>query len=230
MKKTDSAPILGTDFKFRNITAPDKTPETEVANEDIANIERVRVEGSNGVWIISSASGGFTPGHTYQIELIDDDMTFDDSTAAIVDFIAAHGQDNVAEVRFFNFSIEKDGTLNLKLNDDIKYIAAGSLNSREAVGLMKYAGLYLASTDNQGLATYTENDGSGSLLTRQRHTGGRYGFCLFGTKPTERQPEKGTTSKTENDDVSYVKITRIDGSTYYCGRWAEDVLFTPDVH
>ncbi|NLN66509.1 MAG: cell wall-binding protein [Clostridiaceae bacterium] len=231
MKKTDSAPILGTDFKFRNITAPDKTPETEVANEDIANIERVRVEGSNGVWIISSASGGFTPGHTYQIELIDDDMTFDDSTAAIVDFIAAHGQDNVAEVRFFNFSIEKDGTLNLKLNDDIKYIAAGSLNSREAVGLMKYAGLYLASTDNQGLATYTENDGSGSFT----YTGsdiqvGDTVSVYSGTKPTERQPEKGTTSKTENDDVSYVKITRIDGSTYYyVAAEAEDVLFTPDV-
>lgn len=51
-----------------------------------------------------------------------------------------------------------------------------------------------------------------------------------GTKPTERKPEKGTTIKTDNDNISYVEIIGIDGSTYYyVAAEAEDVLFTPDV-
>lgn len=232
VKKTDGAPILGTDFKFRNITAPDKTPETKSAAEDEVNTETVKVEGgSGGVWTISSASGGFTPGHTYQIELMSDAVTYDDSVAAIKDFTAAHGQENVAQVRFFNFSIEKDGTLNLKLNDDIKYIGVDKLNPADGASLMEYAGLYLASTDGEGNTTYTANDGTGSFT----YTGsdikvGDIVSVYTGTKPTERKPEKGTANKSNNEDVSYVKITVIDGSTYYyVAAEAEEVLFTPDV-
>lgn len=214
--QSDTQPILGTDFKFRNITAPDKTPEGTVTAEDAANVETVKVESSGGVWTISSKNGGFTPGHTYQIELISDDMTYQDSTA---------------EVRFFNFSIAQDGTLNLKLNDDIKYIDVNQLNAADGANLMEYAGLYLASTDGQGLTTYAANDGSGSFT----YTGndiklGDTVSVYAGTKPSEREPEKGTDDKTDNGDVSYVKITAIDGSTYhYVAAEAEDVLFTPDV-
>ena len=232
VKKIDGAPILGTDFKFRNITAPDKTPETKSGDEDEVNTETVKVEGgSGGVWTISSASGGFTPGHTYQIELISDAVAYDDSVAAIKDFKAAHGQENIAQVRFFNFSIEKDGTLNLKLNDDIKYIGVDKLNPADGASLMEYAGLYLASTDGEGNTTYTANDGTGSFT----YTGsdikvGDIVSVYTGTKPTERKPEKGTANKTNNEDVSYVKITVIDGSTYYyVAAEAEEVLFTPDV-
>ncbi|NLW91257.1 MAG: cell wall-binding protein, partial [Syntrophomonadaceae bacterium] len=230
VKKADSAPILGTDFKFRNITAPDKTPEV-VEAEDMANTETVEVKGVDGVWTISSASEGFTPGHTYQIELISDAVTYDDNTAAIVDFIAAHGQENVAGIRFFNFSIEKDGTLNLKLNDGIKYIDAKVLNPADRASLLEYAGLYVASTDSQGVTTYTANNGSGSFTyTGSDIQAGDIVSVYTGTKPTERKPEKVTTNKTENDDVSYVKITRIENSTYYyVAAEAEDVLFTPDV-
>jgi len=232
VKKSGSAPVPGTDFKFRNISAPEKTPESRFATEDMLNIETVRVEGGNGVWIITSASGGFTPGHTYQIELVSDDVTFDDSAAAISDFKEIYGSDNVDKIRFFNFSIEKGGTLNLTLNDNIKYIPVNELNEADVQNLMEYAGLYLTTTDEQGNTTYTQSNGSGSFT----YTGsvniqaGDTVAVYAGTKPTERLPEKGTDNKTDNGDVSYVKITRVDGSTYhYVSAEAVDVLFTPDV-
>jgi len=232
VKKTDGAPILGTDFKFRNITAPNKTPEGSVDAEDMANIETVKVEGINGVWIISSESGGFTPGHTYQIELINDDVIYDDSASAFEDYKKINGGSDIAEVRFFNFSIEKNGTMNLKLSNGIKYIPVDKLNNADGLSLMEYAGLYLASTDEQGNTTYTANNGSGSFTYNgsEEILVGDTVAVYSGTKPTERLPEKGTDDKTNNGDVSYVKIIQIDSSTYYyVGAEAEDVLFTPDV-
>lgn len=230
--KDGSAPVAGTDFKFSNITAPDKTPENGSTAEDILNIETVKVEGGDGVWAISSAGGGFTPGHTYQIELINDDAAFDDSTDAVADFKEVYGQENVGKIRIFNFSIEKDGTLNLKLNDDIKYVPANELSKADAVNLMEYAGLYLASTDIQGNTVYTPTDGSGSFTYtgKVKIQAGDTVAVYEGTKPTERLPEKGTKNKTDNGNVSYLKITQVDGYTYhYISAEAEDVLFTPDV-
>lgn len=232
VRKTDGAPVPGTDFKFRNITAPDRTPETAANAEDMANIETVKVECGNGVWIISSAGGGFTPGHTYQIELLNDAVTYDDSASAVADFIAAHGQENLAGVRYFNFSIENTGTMNLKLNSEIIYIPVSELTPADGASLMEYAGLYLASIDDQGNTTYTASNGSGSFTYTgsRRVQAGDTVAVYAGTKPTERLPEKGTVNKTDNGDVSYLKITRVDGSTYYYeAAEAEEVLFKPDV-
>lgn len=231
VKKADGKPVSGTDFKFRNITAPDKTPEGSVSEEDLANIESVKVEGSNGVWTISSANGGFTPGHTYQIELTKDDVIYDDSIDAFKDLKAINGYD-IAQVRFFNFSIEKDGTLNLKLNEGIKYIPVNKLNAADGASLMEYAGLYLASTDEEGNTTYTPNNGSGSFTYNgsEKIQVGDTVAVYSGTKPTERKPEKGTKNKTDNGEVSYIKIIKVENNTYYyVAAEAEDVLFTPDV-
>jgi uncharacterized repeat protein (TIGR02543 family) len=232
VKKTGGAPIPGTDFKFRNITAPDKTPEESVSEEDLANIESSKVEGSNGVWTISSANGGFTPGHTYQIELLNDDIIYDDSIDAFNDLKAMDGGYDIAKIRFFNFSVEKNGTMNLKLNSVIKYIPVGDLSEADGLSLMEYAGLYLASTDEQGSTTYTASNGSGSFTYNGNENiqVGDTVAVYSGTKPTERKPQKGTQNKTDNGDVSYVKITDIDDSTYYYAEAeAEDILFKPDV-
>lgn len=231
VKKTGAPPILGTDFKFRNITAPEKTPETEVGEEDMANIETVEVEGSNGVWTIKSANGGFTPGHTYQIELINDAVIYDDSADAFGNIKDNNELYDITQVRFFNFSIAQDGTMNLKLKAGIKYINAENISEADGANLMEYAGLYLAGTDDQGNITYTANNGSGSFT----YDGGdiQVGDVVSiysGTIPTNRKPEKGTDDKTYNGDVAYMKIINIDGSThYYAAAEAEDVLFTPDV-
>lgn len=230
--KSEGEPILGEYFKFKNITAPDKTPESGGLAEDDLNVETVEVKDSgNGLWTISaSASAGFTPGHTYQIELINDEVIYDDHATAFGSLKENNDRYDIKEVRFFNFSIEKNGTLNLKLDDGIKYIKAEELNFADREGLMEYAGLYLASTDSEGVTTYTANNGSGSFTyTGKGIQVGDIVAIYEGTKPTERKPEKGA-YKTKNDDVSYVKITGINGSTHqYVAAEAEDVLFTPDV-
>ena len=231
VKKSNSPPVLGTDFKFRNITAPERTPETEVGEEDMANIETVTVEGSNGVWTIKSANEGFTPGHTYQIELVNDAVIYDDSADAFGNLKENNERYDINQVRFFNFSIEQNGTMNLKLKDGIKYINVEDISKADGANLMEYAGLYLASTDDQGNITYTANDGSGSFTYDggDIHVGDIVSV-YSGTIPTNRKPEKGSEDKTDNGDVSYVKIINIDGSThYYVAAEAEDVLFTPDV-
>lgn len=230
--KSEHMPVPGTDFIFRNITAPEKNPEAGGTAEDEVNVETVKVESVGGVWIISSdETGGFTAGHTYQIELITDSVTYDDSADAFGNFKATNAQYDVASVRFFNFSIEKDGTLNLKLNGDVKYIAADKVD--DSAALMEYAGLYQANTDGQGNTTYTQNNGGGSFTYHgSEDLDVQVGdtVCIYaGTIPTERKPDKGT-ADTDNDDVSYVKITGIDGKTYtYVAAEAEDVIFTPDV-
>ena len=127
------------------------------------NTETVKVEGGSGFWTISSKSGGFTPGHTYQIELISDAVAFDDSAAVFGNLKENNDRYDITEVRFFNLSIAKDGTLNLKLNDNIKYIDVDTLNWGDGASLMEYAGLYLASTNSHGITTYTANNGSGSF-------------------------------------------------------------------
>ena len=125
----------------------------------------MRVEGGNGVWTISSASGGFTPGHTYQIELLHDSVIYDDSATAFGDLKENNERYDITQVRFFNFSIKNTGIMNLRLNSGIKYIPVHELNLADAIGLMEYAGLYLASTNSHGDTTYTKNDGSGASHT-----------------------------------------------------------------
>jgi len=232
VKKTGSAPILGTDFKFRNITAPEKTPKESVSEEDSVNIENIKVVDNNGVWTISAVSGAFTPGHTYQIELLNDDVIYDDSADAFNGLKAMGDGYDITKIRFFNFSIEKNGTMNLKLNGGIKYIPVGDLNESDGLSLMDYAGLYLASTDEQGNTTYTASNGSGSFTYNgsEEIQVGDTVAVYSGTIPTERKPQKGTQNKTDNGDVAYVKIIDIDDSTYYYEEAeAEDVLFMPDV-
>src|SRR5690606_23962965 len=136
--KSNFKPKLGEDFIFRNITAPDKTPEASGLEEDSINIETVNVEASgSGEWTILSARGGFTPGHTYQIELLNDDVTYDDSGAVFGNMKENNPLYDIRKVRFFNFSIEKDGTLNLKLDKSIKYINAEELHSADRANLME---------------------------------------------------------------------------------------------
>ncbi len=218
--KSASQPQLGTDFQFRDITAAEDEEKVTIS---------VQASGS-GVWTLS-ASGGFTPGHTYQIELLGDTVTYDDSAAVFGDFKANNARYDVAEVRFFNFTIAKNGTLNLKLNDGIKYIPASELSYADTMRLIDYAGLYQASTNSQGITTYAAKNESGSFTYNGSETIsiGDTVAVYEGDNPTERKPEKGN-GNTNNDDVSYVKINGISGNTYtYVAAEAEDVLFTPDV-
>ncbi len=201
----DHVPVSGADFTFRNITDPSVTDGTGGVEQ-----ETVSVTGSAGSFTVTSASiGGFTPGHTYQIELLNDAVTFAGESG---------------EIRYYNFIIQKDEVLNLTLSEGIKYIAASALSETDRNNVLEYAGLYQAVTDAQGVTTYTANSGAGSFT----YSGGGIlagdTIAVYtGKKPDNRAVE-------DSGAVAYLEIIRIDGTTYYYeSAKSEDVLFTPDL-
>ena len=201
----DHVPVSGADFTFRNITDPSVTDGTDGVQQ-----ETVAVTGSAGSYTVASTTiGGFTPGHTYQIELLHDAITF----------AGEH-----EEIRYYNYMIQKDEVLNLTLINGIKYIAASALSETDRQNVLEYAGLYQAVTDAQGVTTYTANSGAGSFT----YSGGGIlagdTIAVYtGKKPDQRAVE-------DSGAVAYLEITRIDGTTYYYeSAKSEDVLFTPDL-
>ncbi|ACL76968.1 InlB B-repeat-containing protein [Ruminiclostridium cellulolyticum] len=199
-----SMPAYGKDFKFRNITDPSVTDGTDGVEQ-----ETVSVTGSAGSFTVASDIGGFTPGHTYQIELLNDAITFAGESK---------------EIRYYNFIIQKDEVLNLELSDGIKYIAASALTESDRNNVLEYAGLYQTVTDAQGVTTYTANSGIGSFT----YSGG--GIMVGDTIAvyTGKKPDKRSVE--DSGAVAYLEITRIDGTTcYYQSAKSEDVLFTPDL-
>lgn len=229
-----TTPVSGRDFVFRNITAPDRTPEPEngvlpeISDEDSLNRESVKVESvGDGEWEISSASlDGFTPGHTYQIELLSDRLVFD----GLAEF--ADSSNSVDAVRVYNFSIQKNATLKARLRSDIKFIESDDENivDTNVMNIMRRSGLFVASADASGGISYTPNNGSGSFtyIGDMTFELGDVVALYDGTMPTNRKPSM--TGGSDNGDVTYVKIIAIDGSTYhYVAAEAEDVLFVPDM-
>lgn len=201
----DHVPVSGADYTFRNITDPSVTDGTGGVEQ-----ETVSVTGSAGSFTVTSASiGGFAPGHTYQIELLNDAVTFAGESG---------------EIRYYNFIIQKDEVLNLTLSEGIKYIAASALSETDRNNVLEYAGLYQAVTDAQGVTTYTANSGAGSFT----YSGGGIlagdTIAVYtGKKPDQRAVE-------DSGAVAYLEIARIDGTTYYYeSAKSEDVLFTPDL-
>ena len=233
---TGSEPVLGTNFTLRNITSIALGEASD--SEDEVALENIKIEetsSGSGVWTISG-NEGFNPGFTYVMDLTKEGLSFSgDSAGAISDFKAAYGDSMVAGVRRFTFSIQKDGTLNTKLQSDIKYIPAGILNKDDRANLMEYSGLFLASTDGEGNTTYTVSDGSGSFsYPGDDIQVGDTVSIFLGDHPEQRKPEKRAngdeTEQTKNESITYVKITKIENGTYYyVAAEAEDVLFFPDM-
>ncbi len=199
-----STPVSGKDFKFSNITDPSVTNKTDGVEQ-----EQISVTGSGSSFTIASDTGHFTPGHTYQLQLLNDAITF---------------ADEPEEIRYYNFIIQKDEVMNLELSDGIKYIAASALSENDRSNVLEYAGLYQAVTDAKGVTTYNANSGTGSFT----YSGG--GIMVGDTIAvyTGKKPDKRTVE--DSGAVAYVEITRIDGTTcYYKSAQSEDVLFTPDL-
>ena len=199
-----STPASGKDFKFRNITDPSVTDGTDGVEQ-----ENVSVTGSAGGFTVASATGSFTPGHTYQIELLNDAITFTGEPE---------------EIRYYNFIIQKDEVLKLELSDGIKNIVAAALSETDRNNVLEYAGLYQAVTDAKGVTNYTTNSGTGSFT----YSGG--GIMVGDTIAvyTGKKPDKRSVQ--DDGAVAYLEITRIDGTTYYYqSAKSEDVLFTPDM-
>ena len=215
--KADTKPELGVDFTFKNISSPDRTDGVEDANTLLPE-ETLTISGSNGLYTIKN-NNGYTAGDTYQIELLNDEMTY------VATF--ANGDETDEYVRFYNVIVAKEEALELQINDGIKYINADEeLSQVDKENVLAYSGLYKATFSEDGEATYQATEGNGSFTYNGSGIAVGDTVAVYsGTKPSER-----SVLSDHDGDVAYLEITAIDSNTYYY-KVAEttDVLFTPDV-
>jgi uncharacterized repeat protein (TIGR02543 family) len=195
-------------INFKNITDPTRTDQSDVEFKDVLS-----VTGSSAIYTVKAADG-FTAGHTYQIELTDESLTFG-------------GQD--AAVRYYNFTVKKELIQELELADGVKFLPASSLSSSDREKVLAYTGLYTAQVDSGGETTYTATNTTGSFTYSgngsETISAGDTVAVYQGERPDQRY-----LNATNNGDVAYLKITAVSGNTYsYKSAEADDVLFTPDL-
>lgn len=128
------------------------------------------------------------------------------------------------KVRYYNFIVHKDEILNLELKDNINFISASDLSEDDRERVLENDGLKQADINARGMATIKANDNTGSFT----YSGGSINVGDTVAIYTGKKPDQRTVD--DSGDVAYVKITKIEGTTYYYrSAEAEDVLFTPDV-
>lgn len=177
------------------------------------------ISGSNGTFIVSG-NGGFPEGSTNKLELLNDALSFT-------------GEDPTADV--YHFTIDKKESLELQLNQQIKYLPVSNISNITKNGTDVYdLSIPLASVQAGRSATPTSNT-TGTFTYRSLARGagtlkvGDTVAIYEGTKPDER-----TLNSSENnyadEDVAYVTITEVNGDQYtYKNADSQDVLFTPDI-
>jgi uncharacterized repeat protein (TIGR02543 family) len=188
----------------------------DTANPDVTEIA---VTGANGLFTVSSAAEGgrFVEGHTYQLTLTDDNLTF-------------QGQD--ATTRIYVFSVAKQEVMNIPLNPNMVYLPFADVTDMMLDGAeVNSPAIPIMTTtvgDSEGNLA-AANAGSGTFI----YTGGasiQVGDAVAiyeGVRPDLRTLE---TTDADNGDVAYVQITAINGSTYtYDHADAKQVLSRPDI-
>lgn len=223
LQKSAGSLRRGTDFRLSDLSAPELTDTVAGNGETVIVISGA----GSDLWTVA-ATGGFVTGHTYQLELLSKEVAFDD-TAAAFDALKVSGYD-LSIIRFFNFSIENNGTLNLTLDRDIVFLPASELGDEDRSALFGDTGLVLASVANSDSAVYADNrNGQFSYTGETTIQIGDVVAIYEGTHPLHRKTEKDNGS-TNNGDMVYIRITAVEAGTYsYEAAKAEDILFTPDV-
>ncbi|WP_434752918.1 InlB B-repeat-containing protein [Paenibacillus amylolyticus] len=188
----------------------------DTANSDFAG---VKVTGGNGLFTVASAAenGKFVEGNTYQLTLTDENLSF-------------QGQD--ASTSIYVFSVAKQEVMDIPLNPTMIYLAFtdvkdmilnGAKVSSPSISVMNTtvggnSDLLSEANASRGTFVYT-----GSTVIRVGDTVAIY----EGVQPDRRTVEM---TGAEDGDVAYVRITKIDDSTYTYDRAdAKEVLLKPDV-
>lgn len=167
-----------------------------------------RIEGSNGAFTISGGGDGFTPGASYRIILEDEHLTFS-------------GEEDT--IREYHFTVDRsDRVQELTLQDEIKYIPKEALDGDVNAALVRLgAAELLDEKTDTGTFTYTGKDPALAV--------GDTVSIYEGIHPLKRN-EQTHEQKGNTGEVSYVKITEVNGNQYtYVSAEVDDVVFTPDV-
>jgi len=177
----------------------------------------ITVTGTNGHFTLAAEGGQFTEGHTYQLTLTDDKLSF-------------QGQD--ATTSIYVFSVAKAEVMNVLLNPNMIYLPFADVTNMMLDGAeVGSPAIPLITTtvgdSEDGLAAANGGSGtfsySGSSVLQVGDTVSIY----EGVRPDLRTVD---TTGAADGAVAYVQITAISGSSYaYVHADAEQVLFRPDV-
>jgi hypothetical protein len=190
-----------------------------LAFEDTSNsdFEGIEVTESNGLFTVASAAEDkqFTEGHTYQLTLTDDNLTFE-------------GQD--ATTSIYVFSVAKQEVMNIPLNPNMIYLPFAEVSDMMMDGaeIGSPAIPVITTTvggSETGLAAANASSGTFTYTGSAAIQVGAAVAIYEGVRPDLR-----TVDATDDGDVAYVQITAINGNTYtYDHADAKQVLFKPDV-
>jgi len=200
--------ITEDDYRLHNVTDSSYTDGTLGVEQDVLVLNDSTL----------SALDGFREGHTYKIELLNDDVVF------VVDGTAQN-----PAVRFFNFNIYKEEVMSLELSDGIYYIDADdtsdALSDEDAEKILDGSGLVQMNLGESGQATYNEVTNNGTFtFTEGEFEVGDLVSVYRGTRPDLRDTTVG------EDDAAYVEIIAVSGDLYtYQAADVTDVLLLPDV-
>ncbi|QJD84731.1 InlB B-repeat-containing protein [Cohnella herbarum] len=186
----------------------------DTSNPDFTGIS---VTGANGLFSLAAKGGQFTEGHTYQLTLTDDNLSF-------------QGQD--ATTRIYVFSVAKEEVMVVPLNPNMIYLPFADvtnmmLNGKDVNSPAIPVVTTTVGDSENGLAAANAGGGTfeytGSAAIRVGDTVAIY----EGVRPDLRTVD---TTGADDGAVAYVQITAMNGNTYtYDHADAKQVLFKPDV-
>ncbi len=192
----------------------------DTSNPDFAGVSVTA--GSGGTFTIASATdgGNFVEGHTYELTLKSDDLTF-------------AGQDATTDI--YVFSVAKPEALDVLLNPNMVYLRFEDISNM----VMNGAGV---NSPVIPVMTATVGD-SGDSLADAGAASGTFKYTKDPEDPavqvgntvaiyTGVRPDQRTvaTDGINDGDVAYVQITAVNQDTYsYTRAETDEVLFKPDV-
>lgn len=167
----------------------------------------LNVNGSSGVFTVTAVNG-FKEGASYKLTLNDD----------LVNFSAKE-----TSIRNCSFSIARTESFDIAINDEIIYIPSADISTIVKNGVAVDA----LSVPVVSVNTEEDNSSFGTFVYSGNEVlvNGLV-LCVYsGAKPLP-----GDDSNFVSDDIAYVKVTDISGTTIsYKETESEDVLFLPDV-
>ena len=170
---------------------------------------------------------GLMAGKTYQLTATDRETLVTPENPCPMDdeyiLFIHEGEVQRKEVRYYNIFTYREEEENLRIDDSVIFLDLGLTSG---FGMDEAAGLYSVALQDNGEFSLVDNDAEGSFVYEGTpalkvgdivaiHTGG---------------VDEETRTMSDDAEVAYIEITRVDGTTYYyVSAQAADVMFIPDV-
>ncbi|ANY67551.1 hypothetical protein BBD42_14520 [Paenibacillus sp. BIHB 4019] len=188
----------------------------DTADPDFTGISVIGMTGTFNV-VSAAVDGRFEEGHTYQLTLTNDSLSF-------------QGQD--ATTRIYVFSVAKEEVMNIPLNPGMIYLPFAEVRDMMLDGADVSSPVIPVVTttvggSETGLAAANASSGTFTYTGSAAIQVGDVVAIYEGVQPNLRTVD---TTGADDGDVAYVQITAINSNTYtYDHADSKQVLFKPDV-